>query len=306
MPDYRTMPLHLIAGRTLRRLPTWTTPAALALVSAGLAPGCLCANTEYQRAHSKALREAVDAYRHGGSEATVRSDVENALIGEGYSMTPGADETDWRSTGADNRERIRIALSSDHGILSSDHGISVRLFAKTETLSPQRFESKARTRRDDLERKLLEALVPESEKTASDVEVMNFEYDLPADQLWEQIMLVGDGDGYPLDRYAVAVDSTVSSQWVTESETRRRLDVHVTKLKHRQYAVTIHQLDEAAVGERTWEGPREQRHHDLEFAVIERADPGRAQAINDDAARAGQEAYDNAIDRGAMSCGHQG
>lgn len=298
--DYRDMPLHFFVGRTLRRLPAWTTPTAVALVSAGLGPGCFCANTEYQRARAKAVRDAVDAHRYAGTESSVRGDTENTLTDQGFTVTSG-DTTQWRSMDADRRERVRISL---HG----HHGIAVQLFSQTETLSPQRFETKSRARRGDLERKLLEALAPEAAKTASDDDVSNFEYDLPADQLWGQIASVAQDDGYHLDRYAAPIDSTGSSLWVTDasSEHRHRLDVHVTKQQHRQYTLTIHQLDEVAVGERTWEGHREARDHDLELAVIAHVDPTRAQAISDDADEAGQQAYDDAIDRGAMSCGRRG
>ncbi len=261
-----------------------------------------CANVEYSKAYHEVKDRELDSYRHQGPADALRRDLESFLSNAGYVPGPGSAggvETQWRARDDDQREKIRAVLD-EH-----DDGISVRLFSVTETQSPRTYAPHQHERRADLERKLLERLSPdEAVRIGESGSAAGFVYDLPADEIWAKIKAIAwpEPESWTFTDASAPVDAVAVTEWRESDGERKRLETRLIGHESRKYSVEIHERIERAVGERSWRPTSDERDRKLELELIDYRDPAKAKQIETDARAAGDAAFNEAMDRGAIGC----
>ena len=273
------------------------------LLCALLGLHCTCADHEYSRVYHESVLREVQSYRHPGTLEEVAADVARLLGEDGYVVEPPANaalvETDWKAIGGEQRNRWSVALSS------TPDGVLVYATMSIEMLSPQSWEPETKMPAFDVQRALLLAVRPELVEGRSDADVDSFEHTTAAPVLWDALQRVTAEIGTYYVTYDPPIDATAVTEWiVSEPDARRwRLEARFERREGNRTRVHVERAVEKAVGERSWQSQGETRELSLERALIERRDPERAAVIERFAREQAQGAFDDAIARGAVSCG---
>ena len=119
-----------------------------------------------------------------------------------------------------------------------------------------------------------------------DHQVEKFEYDVPVVDAWKELVDLAKEQGFTLPTSGTE-DTNIDSDWVGSGTTdRQRLQVRVERIDPKHYKIRIERQIEMAIDGGTT--VRSDRDRELEWQLIERAQPTRAKEIEDKADQAGQ------------------
>lgn len=277
--------------------------AAVALL--GLAPltNCMCANVQRNRAYRRHLHGEIDRYVHASPRVTVAERVHQLMTDRGHPLPAwDGDEaitTTWEIHD-DHRRRYRLELQSRLG------GVAVRMTEQSQDKAPPSWVRDSRRRDHDLEGAVLERLHPGRREGKTPAEVGAHVYDIAPSVLWEATREELLGRGELLEHYDVPLDVTASTMWVVydgaEPE-RVRHEISIVRLSDSAHRLQVHRTTERGKGPRPWRATEERRDYDLELALIRRHDSPAAEAMEAAARREGEEAFEHALDSGAVACG---
>ncbi|MEX1361546.1 MAG: hypothetical protein AB1Z98_00345 [Nannocystaceae bacterium] len=276
---------------------------ALALLSLAPLTNCMCANMQRNRAYHRHLHEQLDGYTHEGTREAVASDVRELVVDRGYALGPwdGREPvvTSWQ-VHDEHRSRHRLELSPRMP------GYAVRMTEEVQQQAPPNWVADARRRELDVEGNVLERIHPGRRETLPGATLASYEYDVSPSVLWEAVRDELAERGESMSTYDAPVDVTVSTAWVVyegDAPTRLRHDVELVRVSDRAHRLEIHRTVERGEGPRPWQTIAERRDYDLEMALLRRRDATRASEIEAQARREGEEAFDRALDAGAVACG---
>ncbi len=262
-------------------------------------PGCTCANAEYRKAYAEVVDREVNAYRHQGDEDALRADVAGFMVDQGYVPTParGAKlESEWRVQG-DVRDRLRATFIPARG------GLTIHVHVEDQALSPPKWAPVSNERRPDLERAVLQAVDPEqAEALEPGVGTKGLTLTAPPAEIWEAMMHAALEESHVGYGYDPILDVNTPSMWKEDFDAgeRRRLEVRLARAGAEGHSLVIRERVEKIVGERKWLPGRDERSQDLELALISHRDPVEGERIVREADQAGQKAFDEAVDNGAL------
>ncbi len=287
--------------------PTFARPrrtarfAAIALV--GLAPltNCMCANAQRSRAYHRELHSEIDRYVHEGSRATVAEQARALVDDRGHAL-PGWDgraptTTAWE-TGDEERTRHHLELAERSG------GFAVRLTEEVQHKAPPTWVRQSHRRDRELEHAVLRRIHPgRTGGTAGEGEHV---YDVAPSVIWEATQEELLARGELLEQHLVPIDATAQTQWVVydgDDPSRVRHEVGIVRISDAAHRLEVHRTQERGEGPRPWKTARERRDYDLELTLIERRDSAAAERMVAEARRKGDEAFERALDAGAIACG---
>lgn len=179
-------------------------------------------------------------------------------------------------------------------------GFSVTVSRVGEELSPQRWEAVDRVRRPDLELALAQSVDPEGTKALTVDTVASHRYAIAPGELWDKLEEVTLERGFMMEGFDPPIDAVATSIWVEDEDRGQRSRFEVRFARHgEQLGVEIGERREKAVGQRVWTASRDERDLNLELGLVRHRDPSHAGKVEVHAEQAGQQAYDDAIARGA-------
>lgn len=260
-----------------------------------------CANAAFNHAYREVIEREVDGYRHQGSVDELRRDSEAYLATLDYVPAPARTrtkvETEWRSIDFGTRRSVRVEFGQH------PKGLLARVFVVQQELSPPRWSGASHERAREFERALHEQLIRDPAKRG---EPDGFVYELDVEALWEAATreaFMGPGS-YSFGLGTPPIDAVASSEWHEDAEQseRKRLEIRIHRHAAKRYSIEAHERVERAVGEREWQTISDARDIDLELGLMRHRDPLGVEKIEHEAQTAGDAAYRDAIDHGAIAC----
>lgn len=277
--------------------------AVLALL--GLAPltDCMCANVQRNQAYRRHLHGEIDRYVHAGTRTAVAEQAREIVADRGHPL-PAWDgreavTTAWK-TGDEHRTRHRLELVERSG------GFAVRMTEQTQQKAPPAWVPASRRRDHDIEGAVLERVHPGRGEGMTPTEVGAHVYDVAPSVLWDATREELSARGELLERYEVPIDVTASTLWLVydgDDPARVRHELRIVRISDSAHRLEVHRSEERGEGPRPWQTSDEHRDYDLELALIRRRDAGAAEAMEAEARREGEEAFERALDSGAVACG---
>ncbi len=263
----------------------------------------MCANTQRNRAYWKHVHTQVDAYVHEGEQAELAGDVREILDDHGQALPAwdgdGPATTAWK-TDDSQRSRHRVEVTA------RAPGYVVRMTEQTQVKAPPTWNRHSRSRDQDLEAAVLERVYPGRGSKLGASEIATHTYDIAPAVLWTAVTDELSQHGAMVMRTDAPVDITVSSRWMIyegDEPSRVRHDVQIVPVGSHQHRLEVHRVVEHGDGTVRWEAGSEQRDYELELALIRRRDATAAGTIETEAHTKADEAFDRAVDAGAIACG---
>lgn len=292
-----------IIARTFNRPGRRARLATVALLGFAPLTNCMCANAQRSRAYRRHLHRSIDDYTHHGSRVKVAEDARRIVTERGHTLGAwdGHDPvvTEWETNG-DFRMRHRLEL------LDRRDGHAVRLTEEVQRKAAPTWVRESHHRDHDVEAAVLERIHPGRGHAKSPSEVGDYLYDVAPSVLWDAAREELMGRGALLQSYDVPLDVTAATLWVVydgDEPARVRHEVSIVRQSDQAHRLEVYRTKDRGEGPRPWRTASEQRDHDLELALIRRRDAAAAEAMEEEAEREGQEAYERALDAGAVACG---
>ncbi|MDC0674392.1 hypothetical protein [Nannocystis radixulma] len=277
--------------------------AAVSLFLLAALPDCTCADRERNNAYHAYIQSEIDQYTHAGTREQVAADARQLLLDRGFELPPwdgnARASTEWKATGDATRMRWHIDASAQSG------GSKIRFTAETQQREPPTWTRDSRRRDLEVEHELLSRLAPDRAAKVKVEEVGQETYDLDSKTLWTQIQASFAHRGESFLQRDPPVDITSSTDWVEhlgDEPSRVRHDAQIVSAGPGRYRIELHRVIERGSYTREWTTTQERRDGLVELDLVRRRDPTAASSIEVEAQRRGQQAYDEAIDDGAIAC----
>lgn len=258
-----------------------------------------CADCDRAAEYNRQIERGVRAYRHRADGERIAAELHDTATREGYEV--GAirvGDSTWTAWRTDGEARSRLELRVER----TPRGHTVVVMRDSQALGPQRWEPASVARDHALEHVLLSRLAPEAAARLEPPEASRFVYAMDAQTLSSAIAetLAARGELWP--HGAVPIDVPIATEWIERDRERVRHSVLLSAEGPRKYRVEIREERERAVGTREWVSAGRAEAIDLELALIRKLDPHGADAIEAEATRRADEAYEAAVARGQPSC----
>jgi hypothetical protein len=264
---------------------------------------CVCADRERNEAHSAYIQSEVDAYAHAGTLEQVAADARQFLLDGGFELPPCDGRpratTSWSDTDDGTRRRWHVDASARQG------GTAVRFTYEDQQREPPTWTRDSRRRDLELEHEVLARIDPKRAAKVKLEAVDKEVHELDGTTVWIHVRAALAQRGEYVRRLDPPVDVTVSSDWAEhlgDDPSRVRHDVQLVSMGTGRHRIELHRVIERGVNSPNWVTLSELREWRKELAFIRRRDPTTADSIEIEARRRGQEAYDKAVDRGAIAC----
>jgi len=262
------------------------TPLAL-MIALGPSLNVGCAEVARRQAREREVRHAVDEYRFAGSLDELAGAVSQETRARGYQelrVQDGASYTEWRAMG-EQRTRLRIEYT-----IGPPHRFE--LHEQRQDLSPPVFGNAESIPATEVELAVMGELGgsgdPRQHVYGVSEQVLR---DTVERQLQRRGAIAQASYGFP-----------IRTMWQEPGTNSRSRYVAAVVPDGAGRRLSIDRVTETEVGVRSWGATQSTRDIWGEVDVIERLDPQRAQTIRGAANTAGEQAYDDAVDRGAISC----
>lgn len=283
--------------KTERGFWPWTKLYILALLALGPSSNCICADVARNEARREVIRERVLAYEFAATQehlfALAREKLPNfrrdKAVVQGNSLSSPLQET-----GAFRDNQVLTVFPASKGnrieIWQWDHVLQERNWSVLST-------ERASDREIDLYRRATQFHAPLIGSAADGATV----YRLSRDDLWFEISGVfRHPEGLPGGPHESNVVETVMRE-PTEGFEQTRHRITLTP-DSGGFRVEITRLNERTSETPSWRPEKGNRLLGEELDLIAAFDPTTGTKIREDARQAGQEAYDRAVDRGALTC----